>query len=530
MGKRPMARAMGKVLMVQGTASHVGKSVLVAALCRIFRQDGFNVAPFKAQNMSNNSYVTSDGGEIGRAQAVQAEAVGIEPSVEMNPILLKPESDHRPQVVLLGRPLESADAGWYSAMKPRFWQAVSESLDSLRRRYEIVVAEGAGSPAEINLKRNEIVNMRVALHADAPVLLVGDSDRGGVFASLVGTLELLDPDERERIKAFIVNKFRGDLSLLEPGLDWLEERTGIPVAGVVPYFRDIHIPEEDSVSLEERDRLKNQRDYLLDIAVIGHHHISNFDDFDPLVREEGVRLRFVEDGDILGDPDLIVLPGTKSTIADLGRLRRLGVAGEIVARARGGTPVIGICGGYQMLGERILDPEGVESPEAETEGLGLLPVTTVFSGVKETHRVKGVVGEAPGLLEGAAGLPLEGYEIHMGRSHFHDGHSEVRPYVPGPLQILERSGRECEAWDGATNSTGRVLGTYVHGLFHNSAIRKAFFHNLAKWKGVALPQVTVGDPVAEGLTSSLEYDKLASLVRGSLSMDLVYRIAVLTAP
>ena len=401
--------------MVQGTASHVGKSILVAALCRIFRQDGFTVAPFKAQNMSNNSYVTPDGGEIGRAQAVQAEAAGIEPSVEMNPILLKPESDHRSQVVLLGRPLQSAEAGWYATMKLRLWQAVSESLDSLRGRYDIVVVEGAGSPAEINLKQNEIVNMRVALHADAPVMLVGDIDRGGVFASLVGTLELLDPDERERIKAFIVNKFRGDLSLLVPGLDWLEERTGIPVAGVIPYFRDIHIPEEDSVSLEERGRLKHQRDYVLDIAVIGHHHISNFDDFDPLVREEGVRLRFVEDGDTLGKPDLIILPGTKSTIADLERLKRLGVAGQIIAQARGGTPVIGICGGYQMLGERILDPDGVESPQAETAALGLLPITTVFSSIKETHRVKGMVGQAPGLLEGAAGLPLEGYEIHMGR-------------------------------------------------------------------------------------------------------------------
>ena len=242
-----MSQPKGLVIMVQGTGSHVGKSVLTAALCRIFRQDGFRVAPFKAQNMSNNSYVTPDGGEIGRAQAVQAEAAGVEPTVEMNPILLKPETDNRSQVVLLGQPVQSAGAEYFSEMKPRFWEAITESLDTLRELYDIVVIEGAGSPAEINLKQTEIVNMRVALYAQAPVLLVGDIDRGGVFASLVGTLELLDPEERDRVKAFIVNKFRGDLSLLTPGLDWLEERTGIPVMGVVPYYRDINIAEEDAV-------------------------------------------------------------------------------------------------------------------------------------------------------------------------------------------------------------------------------------------------------------------------------------------
>ena len=459
---------------------------------------------------------------------MQAEAAGIEPMVEMNPILLKPEADNRSQVVLLGKPVQSADARWFDTMKPQMWRAVSSSLDKLRELYGIVIIEGAGSPAEINLKRTEIVNMRVALYAGAPVMLVGDIDRGGVFASLVGTLELLEPDERERIAAFIINKFRGDLSLLEPGLDWLEERTGIPVAGVVPYFRDIHIPEEDSVSLEERASMKRRTDYLLDIAVVGHQHISNFDDFDPLKQEKGVRLRFVEDGDVLGDPDLIILPGTKSTIADLRHLKRLGLAEEIVARVNGGTPVIGICGGYQMLGKRILDPDGVESSEPAIDGLGLLPVTSVFDTTKATHRVRGETRAAPGLLEGAEGLPFEGYEIHMGRSIIQPelgfrkqhgfGNSLLRPF-----QIHKRSGRRHEDEDGAMDSTGRVLGTYIHGLFHNTGIRKTILGRLAAWKGVSLVQQD--GPV---MSRDMEYDKLAHLVRESLDMDLVYQIAGLS--
>ena len=404
----------GRVLMVQGTASHVGKSVLVAALCRIFRQDGFSVAPFKAQNMSNNSYVTADGGEIGRAQAVQAEAAGVDPTVEMNPILLKPESDSRSQVVVLGKPGRSVGPGYYARAKPRLWQVVRRSLDKLRGQYDLVVIEGAGSPAEINLKRTEMVNMRVVRYAGAPVLLVGDIDRGGVFASLVGTLELLEPEERSLIKGFIVNKFRGDLELLSPGLEWLEERTGVPVAGVVPYYHDIQIPEEDSVSLERRQSMKATRDYLIDIAVIGLPHISNFDDFDPLGREPGVRLRYVEAGDELGTPDMVVLVPGKTTMSDLEWLRRQGIAEGIRSLRRGGTVVLGICGGFQMMGKRILDPHRVESGREATEGLGLLPVTTIFATTKETHRVVGEVMANSGVLRGARGLPVEGYEIHMG--------------------------------------------------------------------------------------------------------------------
>ena len=525
-----MSERQGRVIMVQGTGSHVGKSVLTAALCRIFRQDGFRVAPFKAQNMSNNSYVTAGGGEIGRAQAVQAEAAGVEPSVEMNPILLKPESDSRSQVVLLGRPVQSAGAEYFSEMKPRFWQAIAESLDTLRELYDVVVIEGAGSPAEINLKATEIVNMRVALYAQAPVLLVGDINLGGVFASLVGTLELLDPEERDRVKAFIINKFRGDLSLLTPGLDWLEERTGIPVMGVVPYFRDIEIAEEDAVSLEERQRMKQETDYILDIAVIGLPHISNFDDFDPLKREQGVRLRYVEDNDSLGHPDLVILPGTKTTMADLRWLRRQGFARRIQVLSENGTPIIGICGGYQMMGARILDPEGVESAEGEMEGLGLLPVSTTFAGTKETHRIEGEAREAPGLLQGAQGIPIQGYEIHMGSSYA-DRSVLATPDDLGkrPFQIQQRSGEPTARPDGAMDATGRTLGTYIHGLFYNHDLRKLILGHLAAWKGVTLPREATGGP-STTQSSDKEYDKLALLVRTSLDMNLVYKLAGLGEP
>ncbi len=508
----------GRVVMVQGTASHVGKSVLATALCRIFRQDGYRVAPFKAQNMSNNSFVTPGGGELGRAQAVQAEACGVEPQVEMNPILLKPEADHRSQVVLLGRPAAKASADYFATAKPMLWQTVAQSLDTLRAQYDVVVIEGAGSPAEINLKQNEIVNMRVALHSGAPVLLAGDIDRGGVFASLIGTMEILDPHERDAVGAFIINKFRGDLSLLEPGLVWLEERTGKPVLGVVPYYRDIEIAEEDSVSLEHRQQLKSQTGYALDIAVMGFPHISNFDDFDPLKREPGVRLRFVENRDSLGQPDLIILPGTKTTMADLWWLRERGFAADIRRQAEAGTPVIGICGGYQMMGRRILDPHGVESPEPEADGLNLLPVDTVFAPVKETHRVRGTVAADSGLLAQAANAAVEGYEIHMGSST--PTSAAARPFR------ISRPGQPA-ADDGVISANGRAMGTYVHGLFNSYALRRALLEQLAAWKGAQLPPPS---DTGGQLSRDGEYDKLAQTVRNSLDMDLLYRITNLHPP
>ncbi len=518
MVNRSSAAPQGRVIMVQGTASHVGKSVLVTALCRIFRQDGYRVAPFKAQNMSNNSFVTPDGGELGRAQAVQAEACGVEPQVEMNPILLKPEANHQSQVVLLGKPVGKASAEYFATAKPMLWQNVAQSLDTLRAQYDVVVIEGAGSPAEINLKQNEIVNMRVALHSGAPVLLTGDIDRGGVFASLVGTMEILDQKERDAVHAFIINKFRGDVSLLEPGLVWLEERTGKPVLGVVPYYRDIEIAEEDSVSLERRELQKSQTDFVIDIAVMGLPHISNFDDFDPLSREPGVRLRYVESRDSLGDPDLIILPGTKTTMADLWWLHERGFAAEIQRQAGAGTPVIGICGGYQMMGRRILDPHGVESTDPEAEGLQLLPVDTTFAHVKETHRVSGMVSANSGLLARSGGASVEGYEIHMGSS---------TPVVSAtsPFQISGQ-GRDASG-DGAMSGDGRALGTYVHGLFNSYSLRRTILEQLAEWKGVELPRT---DETGGQLSRDGEYDKLAETVRKSLDMNLLYRISGLTPP
>ena len=498
--------------MVQGTASHVGKSVLAAALCRIFRQDGFRVAPFKAQNMSNNSYVTLGGGEIGRAQAVQAEAAGVDARVEMNPVLLKPEADHISQVVLLGKPLISARTRDYLGLKAQLWESVRASLDILRNEYDIVVIEGAGSPAEINLKATEIVNMRVARYADAPVLLCADIDRGGVFAAIVGTLELLEPEERATVKGVIINKFRGDASLLTDGLSWLEERTGIPVVGVVHHFRDIHIPEEDSVALDLPARSPGNA--VLDIAVVQLPHISNFDDFDPLARENGVAVRYVDSPQQLGRPDMVILPGSKTTIPDLDWMEQRGICDAIIAAHRNGTAVIGICGGYQMLGTKITDPDHVESCQSEKPGLGLLALTTAFSGTKETHRIRGEVLQGSGLLAGARGLPIQGYEIHMGRTHSEGG--------PTAFRIDDRSDVPVDAStasDGALDSSGWVLGTYIHGLFHNVGLRQALLTALANRKGVRLSLAP------QGLALDQEYDKLADWVRASLNMELVYQMA-----
>ncbi len=495
-----------KTIMLQGTGSSVGKSLLTAALCRIMREDGFRVAPFKSQNMALNSFVTLDGGEMGRAQVVQAEAAGIEPTVDMNPILIKPEADARSQVIVRGKPWKTVSAFDYYRHTPELLPIVKQSLERLRSEYEIIVIEGAGSPAEINLRGPEIVNMKIAEIADAPVLLVGDIDKGGVFASLVGTVILLDPPERERIRGFIINKFRGDASILQPGLDFLEKHTGIPVLGVVPYIHNVLINEEDSIRWND----DGPGDLLIDIAVIYLPRISNSTDFEPLQQEPGVRVRYIAHPKELGRPDLIIIPGSKSTISDLQHLKDSGLARMILRRAESGTPILGICGGFQMLGKRIEDPHRIESEAASAEGLGLLDVTTVFEREKTTHRVKAKVLADEGLLKGLAGQTLHGYEIHMGATTGQD--------VPPAFEITERSSRDGRHPDGACGKGGKIIGTYLHGLFETEEFRRAFLRNLN-------PEYVPGEAVESSPSKEALYDRLAACVRQSMDIERIYRIA-----
>lgn len=495
-----------KVLMIQGTASSVGKSVLVTALCRIFRQDGFSVAPFKAQNMALNSFVTKEGGEIGRAQAVQAEAAGIESSVDMNPVLLKPQADAQSQVIVRGSLVKTLSAAAYYRYTPYLLSIIQDSLNRLCHDYDIVVIEGAGSPAEINLKEKEIANMRVAKMAGSPVLLVGDIDRGGVFASLIGTLELLTEDERSYLKGFIINKFRGERKLLQPGLEFLEKRTATPVLGVVPYVRDIAIAQEDSVYLDEPKESRQSKD--LDIAVIHLPHIANFDDFDPLERE--CRVRYVHHSSELGSPDLIILPGTKSTMNDLRFLWRSELAQHIIQQAKQGTLVVGICGGYQMLGKSIHDPDGVESLETDALGLALLDAITTFGPQKTTTQVKGRVAADHGLLAGMKGMEFMGYEIHMGQT--------VCKRAVSAFHIVKTAQGDADYCDGMLNTQGTVLGTYLHGLFDTGDFRHSFLNSVRRYRG--LPEQWNETTMEK----ELQYDRLAETVRSNLDMDALYTI------
>lgn len=508
------AESPARCLMVQGTGSHTGKSVMVAALCRILAQDGWRVAPFKSQNMSLNSYVTPQGGEMGRAQVLQAQAAGIEPHTDMNPILLKPASDEKAQVILDGRPVGHLDAREYHRLKLEFLPHALRALERLRSDYQVVVMEGAGSPAEINLKDRDIANMRMAEAADAPVILVGDIDRGGVFASLVGTLELLDPREREMVAGFIINKFRGSVELLADGLEYLEQKTGKPVLGVVPYVRDLGLEEEDSVNLDELREAarRGEKAGEIDIAVVHLPHISNATDFDPLAREPGVRLRYVSDPARLGAPDALIVPGSKSTVDDLEYLRLKGMGANILRLAHWGVPVVGICGGYQMLGAKIEDPEGWECSAGEVEGLGLLPVTTVITGDKSTHRVKALARrEIPLLGLDETSSPLEGYEIHMGRSRV-----DTEP----ALLIVERDGGEVRVADGAVNERLPVFGCYVHGIFENRPAREGFLNFLRRNRG--LPSLSAGGDWEASRMDRL--DRLARITRASLKMGTLYSL------
>jgi adenosylcobyric acid synthase len=498
-----------RTLMVQGTASSVGKSLLVTALCRIFRQEGLRVAPFKAQNMALNAYVTPDGGEIGRAQAVQAEAAGIAPSVEMNPILLKPEGDSRSQVVVLGKAVGSMSARECDQKKRELRGVVAASLARLREEYDLVVIEGAGSPAEINLREGDIVNMHVARTADAPVLLAGDIDRGGVFAAIVGTMELLEPDERARVAGFIINKFRGDLALLKPGLDFLERKTGKPVLGVVPYLPRLRIADEDSVSLEPRRARRAPRPDEVSIAVVCLPRIANFDDFEPLEHEPGVHVRFVERPEDVLAADLAIVPGSKSTIADLAWLRESGLAAALVERARRGAPVLGICGGCQMLGERIDDEDRVESAgPTSVEGLGLVRARTRFGRSKRTARVAArSLGRGFLVAHLAPDARLDGYEIHMGRV-------ECAP-DDAAFAILDRP-----ELDGVVGAGGAVVGTMLHGLFENDALRAAVLRFLRERRGLTAPLAAAPIP-----TKAAEYDRLARAVREHVDIARIAKIA-----
>lgn len=520
----------GAVLMVQGTASDVGKSIIVTALCRIFLQDSYSVAPFKSQNMALNSYVTVDGREIGHAQGLQAEASGILATTDMNPILIKPTGEMHSQIVVHGKPHSHLSAVKYREdFLPYAKPLVMEALGRLRDCYDIVVMEGAGSPAEINLKHRDIVNMNLAEWAEAPVILVGDIDRGGVFAFLVGTLELLEPSERKRVKGFIINKFRGDLSLLQPGLDWLEQRTGIPVLGVLPFLPDLDIEAEDSVILDSYSSTI-QTDKEIDIVVIRYPRISNFTDFDILAAEPDVSLRYVTKPYELGKPDVIILPGTKDTIGDLAFVREQGLDKTIreYMNQNSYAALVGICGGYQMLGEQLFDPEAVENEKARTaQGLGYLPQVTSFHPGKITRRVEGLANAViPSLLyPSGEEIPVSGYEIHAGETEVIRDSSCSSSYSTKQLthlfEICEmRDSKDERRREGVITTDGRVFGTYIHGLFHNDVWRRAWLNGMRTNKG--LP--ALNGTFASETRKEAAFNRLAEHVRNHLDMDQIYRI------
>ena len=497
---------LAPVLMVQGTASHAGKTTIVAALCRLFARAGYRVAPFKAQNMSNNAAVTMDGGEVGRAQAMQAMAAGVPVTVDMNPILLKPQSDRTSQIVVLGAVRHRDDARAYYDRTAELWPVVTGALDRLRASHDLVIAEGAGSPAEINLERYDLVNMRVARYANAPVLLVGDIDRGGVFASLFGTVMLLPESDRALIRGFIINKFRGDPSLLDPGFAMLEERTGIPTIGVVPYADLSRVPAEDAV--EWAAGTDHDEKTLIDIAIVRLPRVANLDEFQPLMSEDGVSVRWVADASQLRDPDLIIIPGTKSTMADLEWMRDRRLDRAIRARRAAGTPVLGICGGFQMLGSEIVDEHGVEM-QGTVKALGLLPTIAVFAPQKTTRRVVAQINESSALWEpDDVDEPIEGYEIHAGQLVL----SEVAGSHSRPFTV--RTGAS-EYADGCTSSDGLVVGTYMHGLLENGSLRHSLLNRLARRKGLAF------SPATKSISPTQAIDALADCVRDSVDMDAV---------
>ena len=521
---------MAKNIMIQGTMSGAGKSLLVAGLCRIFKQDGYRVAPFKSQNMALNSFITKEGLEMGRAQVVQAQAAGIEPSVRMNPILLKPMSDVGSQVIVNGEVRGNMSAREYFAYKKSLLPDIKRAYDSLAAENDIIVIEGAGSPAEINLKENDIVNMGMAELVDAPVLLVGDIDRGGVFAQLVGTVALLKKEERARVKGIVINKFRGDKTILDPGIEQLKQYCDIPVVGVTPYLK-IDIEDEDSLS----ERLDNHvKEGMFDVAVIRLPHISNFTDFLVLEHDARIGLRYVEQASQLGTPDLILLPGTKNTMDDLRWLRTSGMEAVIQKAHADGSILFGICGGYQMLGKRLSDPAHVEAG-GELAGLGFLPMQTVFTEEKTKTRVRGRLGQMKGELAGLSGCEIEGYEIHMGETGICEDEDDDCAYLStistsaagqmSQTNVIQPFAVLIDLFTGEKKTDGaysdNVYGTYVHGIFDAEGMVPALVQSLAARRGIDLDQI-------EGLSLAeyreKQFDLLAAALREHLDMESIYRV------
>ena len=536
---------MAKVIMVQGTMSNAGKSFLVAGLCRIFKQDGYRVAPFKSQNMALNSYITSEGLEMGRAQVMQAEAAGITPMVCMNPILLKPTNNVGSQVIVNGEVLGNMSARDYFAYKKKLIPDIKRAFRELEEYADIIVIEGAGSPAEINLKENDIVNMGMAQMVNAPVLLVGDMYRGGVFAQLLGTLMLLTDEEKARVKGLIINKFRGDKTILDPGIAMLEERGGVPVVGVVPY-RQLSLEDEDSLT----ERFDKKTEGLIDIAVIRYPRISNFTDFNVFEQMPEVTVRYVTSVAELHHPDMICLPGSKNTMGDLKWMRQNGFEAAI-KKAAETTPVFGICGGYQMLGMSIADPDNVEEGGA-IRGMELLPVETILQKSKMRCQTEGLVDKVEGIFHGISGCEFQGYEIHMGETRYADCSVKDNAIVPFSSDDLKQeqsnipfvkpesdlNPQPTNGWintetDGSCNDSGKpvnktvvqsekyenVYGSYVHGIFDQAKIADAILHALAKKKGVALEE---GGMLDYQVFKEKEYDKLADTLRAYLNMEEIY--------
>ncbi|PKF90380.1 cobyric acid synthase [Bacillus sp. BA3] len=491
-------------IMIQGTSSDVGKSLICTAFCRVFSNKGLRVVPFKSQNMALNSYVTLDGGEIGRAQGVQAEAARITATTDMNPILLKPKQDMVSEVIVHGKHFLDMNAKSYrSQFVQEAMPIIRKSVEKLQEDYDIIVLEGAGSPAEINLKDRDIANMRMAKLTDAAVILVADIDRGGVFASIIGTLALLDQDERDSVKGIIINKFRGMRELLDDGIEWVEKETGIPVLGVLPYL-DVNIEAEDSLALSSlRFKKPKKAEFPIDVAVLRFPRISNFTDVDPFFDEPGVGVRLVSSVHELGNPDLLILPGTKNTMEDLEWLNRMGLDRAINELRKQGTMIFGICGGFQMLGTKLFDPDAVEGDGENADGLSLLPVETVFQAEKKTVQMEGVL--SAGIMEGQ--MNLNGFEIHLGRTTLK---SQVRPF------LFLKDGRE----DGAISNDNKVMGTYLHGIFHNRLFTRLLVNQIRRNKGL--------EEVKENVQSDSErreeaYNLLASHLEENIDMDTIYQ-------